>query len=1091
MDALSYVFAVGHGSAPMKDVTIVASFFLIIERLGMNSGKISVTIFLIMILFMNITYSQVFDWAKNMSGSVSGRDISTDNFGNSSVTGLFSGTATFGTTQITSNGDGDIFIAKYDANGNFQWVQQAGGTSINIGQGINIDNFGNSYVTGLFSGTATFGTTQIMSNGDFDIFIAKYDANGNFQWVQKAGGTSTDVGLGISTDNIGNCYVTGYFFGTATFGITDITSVGIIDIFIAKYDANGNFQWVQKAGGTSINHGKGIFADNEGNCYVTGIFNGTATFGTTQISSLGGQDIFIAKYDANGNFQWVQKAGGSIVWGEDEGQAISTDTDGNIYVTGRFYDTATFGTTQITSNGDGDIFIAKYDANGNFQWIQKAGGASNDYGYGISTDNIGNIYVTGRFYDTATFGTTQIMSYGNDDIFIAKYDANGNFQWVQKAGGASNDYGYGISTDNIGNIYVTGDIGSISNFGNTILNSWGGFIVKLGTPTLNITSPFGSEVWQTNYVHNITWNSFDDGNIKIEITTNNGTNWFTLQSSVQASLGNFTFTIPPFPNSNECRIRLTSLSYGNVSTSGFFSITSTNVPNLTIASPNTSVKWNVGSTQNISWIKTGDIDNVKLEYTTDNGNIWSTIMNSTPASDQSFSWAVPDVPSIKCRVRVSNIANSALNDVSDELFTIANIAISAPIGGEKCRAQTNKDIEWNSIGVTNVKLFYSTNNGTDWLTISNSVTASNGTYSWTVPSVASTNCRIKIEDASDNTLIAISDVFGIWEPIVSAQTPATGQITQGFGTTNITFSAFVLVSSTATVTFYLYESPQQGTQPNGVLVVSGYYWTITSPAISFFNGVISVPLAALMGVTDPSKLVWLKRANAGDAWTNIGGNVSEGNLLSTVAFESFSEFAIGSTDASNPLPVELVLFKGNVLGKEVVLDWATKTEVNNYGFIVERRDLNNEQNATEWKKRGFVKGAGNSNSPKEYSFSDDHLNSGKYQYRLKMIDNDGTFENSSIVEAEIGVPHEYTLSQNYPNPFNPSTKIEYTLPSTGHVLIQVFAVTGQLIKTLVDVPQDAGYYSVDFSPLNISSGMYFYKLSINDISIVKKMVFLK
>ena len=1030
-------------------------------------------LFVIFISFLNSVEAQTFDWAISMSGSVDGRAIKTDNSGNCYVTGYFSGTATFGTTQITSYGEFDIFIAKYDANGNFQWVQKAGGTDYDIGLGISIDSSGNCYVTGHFYGTATFGTTQITSYGGEDIFIAKYDANGNFQWVQKAGGASNERGFGISADNSGNCYVTGYFTGTATFGTTQITSYGGDDIFIAKYDTNGNLQWVQKAGGTDYDYGLDISTDNSGNYYVTGYFRDMATFGTTQISSSGEYDIFIAKYDTNGNFQWVQKAGGI---NSDYVCGISTDNSGNCYVTGYFTGTATFGTTQITSYGGDDIFIAKYDANGNFQWVQKAGGTSNEIGFGISADNSGNCYVTGYFTGTATFGTTQITSYGGDDIFIAKYDANGNFQWVQKVGGIDSDYGYDISTDNEGNCYVTGSY-YYATFGNIILNSSGGFITKLVPTTLEITSPAGGEVWQHFSVHNITWNSQDDGNIKIEITTNNGTNWLVLQDNVQASTGNFTYTVTPFPTSNQCRIRLTSLSYGNVSTSELFTITSESVPNLEVTSPNTAVKWNAGSNQNVTWISTGGIDNVKLEYTTNNGNNWITIVSSTPSANQSYSWSVPNTPSTRCRVRVSDINNAAFNDVSDELFTIAHINVTAPVEGNKWRAQTQQKIKWNSTGVANLRLYYSTNNGTNWNTIISSVSASTGEYNWTLPNVESENCRIKLEDASDNTLLSISDVFWIWKPLVSTQTPSVGQVVLTFNSTNITFSGFIIVSSPITVTYYPYESPQTGALPSGVSVVSQYYWTITSPSISFMDGAMSVPLSALSGVNDPSKLIWLKRVNAGDPWINIGGIISDSILVSTVLFNSFSEIAIGSTDYSNPLPVELSLFKGSVFGNEVVLHWITETELNNYGFEIQRKE------GPEFIVLDFVEGSGNSTTRKEYRYKDEKLLPGKYFYRLRQIDFNGSYTFSHEIEINIGsIPSVYGLEQNYPNPFNPNTTLKYSLPFDSEVKIVIYDIIGQKVKSLVNAEQSAGYYEISFNSNGLSSGIYFYVMEADQKS---------
>ncbi|MDD4309565.1 MAG: SBBP repeat-containing protein, partial [Candidatus Cloacimonetes bacterium] len=352
------------------------------------------------------------------------------------------------------------------------WAKQAGGTVYDYGQAIATDINGNSYVTGYFYGAATFGSTMLVSSGgSADIFIAKLDSSGNFLWAKQAGGTSFDHGYCISTDSNGNCYVTGYFYGTAIFGATTLTSNGSSgygDIFIAKLDANGNYLWVKQAGGTSNDIGYGIATDSNGNSYVTGYFAGTATFGTTSLTSSGGYDIFIAKLDTNGNYLWAKKAGGTST---DEGNGIATDSSGNSYVTGYFNGTATFGTTTLTSNGSSysDIFIAKLDTNGNYLWAKNAGGTSGDYGYGISTDSSGNSYVTGYFNGTATFVTTSLTSSGSNDIFIAKLDTDGNYQWAKKAGSASDDYGYGIATDSSGNSYVTGSFLGTATFGSTSL----------------------------------------------------------------------------------------------------------------------------------------------------------------------------------------------------------------------------------------------------------------------------------------------------------------------------------------------------------------------------------------------------------------------------------------------------------------------------------------------------------------------------------------------------------------------------------------------------------------------------------------------
>ena len=259
-------------------------------------------------------------WAKRAGGtsSDSGAGIALDGAGNSYVTGAFIGSATFGPgetneTTLTSAGDDDIFVAKYDASGDLVWAKRAGGTGFDAGIGIAVDGSGNSYVTGFFQGSATFGPgetneTTMTSAGFIDIFVAKYDASGDLVWAKQAAGSrgaTTDFGQGIAVDGAGNSYITGRFQGSAAFGAgetneTTLTSAGISDIFVAKYDASGDLVWAKRAGGTSRDSGEGIAVDGSGHSYVTGYFEDSATFGPgetneTTLTGAGDRDIFVAK----------------------------------------------------------------------------------------------------------------------------------------------------------------------------------------------------------------------------------------------------------------------------------------------------------------------------------------------------------------------------------------------------------------------------------------------------------------------------------------------------------------------------------------------------------------------------------------------------------------------------------------------------------------------------------------------------------------------------------------------------------------------------------------------------------------------------
>jgi hypothetical protein len=201
---------------------------------------------------------------------------------------------------------------------------------------------------------------------------------------------------------------------------------------------------------------------------------------------------------------------------------------------------------------------------------------------------------------------------------------------------------------------------------------------------------------------------------------------------------------------------------------------------------------------------------------------------------------------------------------------------------------------------------------------------------------------------------------------------------------------------------------------------------------------------------------------------------------------------IGKPYVDSPLPVELSFFTSNTNGRNIQLNWETKTEKNSDKFVIERKTI-----GTSWEAMGSVKAAVLSNSPKNYSYSDTKLQSGKYQYRLKMIDNDGSFSLSSVEAAEVAIPKDFAVSQNYPNPFNPSTKIDYQVPADAKVIMEVYNIAGQKVVELVNQEQSAGYYTVDFGGSKLSSGIYIYRLAASDkatgnnFSSIKKMILLK
>jgi len=254
------------------------------------------------IFVLKLNSSGTFQWVNTYGGSAFdvGMDITVDSSGNSYITGYFEGTVDFGAGNVTSAGAADIFILKLNSSGTFQWVNIFGGTSTDVGQGIAVDSSGNSYITGYFQGTVDFGGGNVTSAGSDDIFVLKLNSSGTFQWVSTFGGTSIDDGEDIAVDSSGNSYITGWFRETVDFGGGNVTSAGGADIIVLKLNSSGTFQWVNTYGGTSGDVGEGITVDSSGNSYITGWFRETVDFGGGNVTSAGGSDIFVLKLNSSG-----------------------------------------------------------------------------------------------------------------------------------------------------------------------------------------------------------------------------------------------------------------------------------------------------------------------------------------------------------------------------------------------------------------------------------------------------------------------------------------------------------------------------------------------------------------------------------------------------------------------------------------------------------------------------------------------------------------------------------------------------------------------------------------------------------------------
>jgi hypothetical protein len=315
------------------------------------------------------------------------------------------------------------------------------------------DGGGNSYETGQFGDTLTFGALSLNSPyfGASNVFLTKYDFNGNILWAKqttladsRCGATGTSVAL----DRYNHLYVTGGFYDTVAFAAVSLKTFYNYDVYLTRFDTAGNVKWAKQAvpaSPKSSGHGNSVAIDESGNIYVVGVFVDTISFGPYTLLSTPASDtftpgnIFIVKYDSMGNVLWARQDVPASKRSGGEAYSVAVDKNGNAYMTGYFIDTVSFGAItlyneRIWPSFNGDMFLIKYDANGNVLWAKQsiaASSASASAGKSTAVEGSGNIYVTGYIDDTVKIGAHTLIS-KNSDPFLAKYTPAGSLIWVNQ-----------------------------------------------------------------------------------------------------------------------------------------------------------------------------------------------------------------------------------------------------------------------------------------------------------------------------------------------------------------------------------------------------------------------------------------------------------------------------------------------------------------------------------------------------------------------------------------------------------------------------------------------------------------------------------
>lgn len=438
-----------------------------------------------------------FPIALGSTGANSASSISTDRANSVIVTGTLAGTTDVDPGAAVVNLGAGAFVAKYAPDGTLVWARQFIGATIDK---VDTDRDNSVYLAGSFSGTTDFdprrGVTNVDSAGGTDAFVCKLSKNGNLLMVKTFGGKGDDDAAGLAVDHLGNMYLGGTFKARANFdpnGAFSIGNSGGSDGFLLALDSIGTFRWAGSFGGSGDDTISDLAVDDSGNVVATGHYFGTVDFdpghGTSSVNVATTQQSYVLKWDSSGAFVFAEGIGGT---GIAFGSAVTVDRDNNVYATGTFTQTADFdpsgGTFNLTAPSTGQVYVNKLSPAGALVWAKAIGGAasSNSGPAEIAVDKAQNVYTNGTFAGTRDFdpsgATSNLTTAGQNDVFISKLNASGNFVFAKSQGGTLDDTAVAMVLDRDGNILTTGAFAGTANFGT-------------GSDVANLTSPGGNSIF--------------------------------------------------------------------------------------------------------------------------------------------------------------------------------------------------------------------------------------------------------------------------------------------------------------------------------------------------------------------------------------------------------------------------------------------------------------------------------------------------------------------------------------------------------------------------------------------------------------------
>jgi hypothetical protein len=421
-------------------------------------------------------------WVESYGGvdtdAIRGVAIAKD--GSIRIAGYSKAEAQFGDAKPTPLKSSDAFVGMLAPNGKVRWVRHFGGNAEDLAEGVAVDKNGDAVVIGSFGQDLIFEKDAIKSRGADDAFIAKFDTQGQRQWLKRLGGRDVDATNAVTIDDTGTIFVTGAFREKADLGTFTLESQGEGDIFVAALAPSGDVLWARAFGGAGEDYGRAVQVNARGTIYLLAEFSRKATFDGVTLDSVANRDMALVELGRDG------KAISGKAYGNEFDMlafGLAIDPAGNVIVTGGFEAAIPFGATTLQSVGRADVFVAKFDPAQNLLWAHRMGGSDDDFGMEVETDAHGNVLVSGRFEREASFLGQTLKSQGERDVFLLKLSPEGKLLWLRGFGGPDRDSGRGLA---------------VAESGDTLL---GGAFLKtatFGDKSLTAPTPEGSLIAKTN-----------------------------------------------------------------------------------------------------------------------------------------------------------------------------------------------------------------------------------------------------------------------------------------------------------------------------------------------------------------------------------------------------------------------------------------------------------------------------------------------------------------------------------------------------------------------------------------------------------------